>query len=77
MNSYMNFTTTCNESTIDCECVDYLQFYEPPYDESIYGQQTCGQIRQYRSRTRMLAIKYTYDASSAKAFALEYVSESG
>lgn len=73
----MNFTNECtNSADLQCKCVDYLHFYEPPYDENVYGRQTCGQLRVYRSKTRMLVIKYAYENPSVRAFALEYVSES-
>ncbi|XP_052870346.1 uncharacterized protein LOC128275769 isoform X1 [Anopheles cruzii] len=74
--SYSNFPTKCpvhNEPP--CRC-DYLEFIEPPFDETDFsGRRNCGHDVVYQTQTRSVMIKFVYWSNHSHAFTLDYVAE--
>ncbi|XP_073836756.1 CUB and LDLa domain isoform X2 [Musca autumnalis] len=79
--TFANFSKTCEriantavgKSSL-CPC-EHIQFSEPPYDNTISGQEFCGDGKVFRSKTRTLLLKFFYRATNSHVFSLQYFSE--
>uniref|UniRef100_T1PEH9 Low-density lipoprotein receptor domain class A n=1 Tax=Musca domestica TaxID=7370 RepID=T1PEH9_MUSDO len=79
--TFANFSKTCEriantavgKSSL-CPC-EHIQFSEPPYDNTISGQEFCGEGKVFRSKTRTLLLKFFYRATNSHVFSLQYFSE--
>ncbi|XP_061389118.1 uncharacterized protein LOC133324254 [Musca vetustissima] len=79
--TFANFSKTCEriansavgKSSL-CPC-EHIQFSEPPYDNTISGQEFCGDGKVIRSKTRTLLLKFFYRATNSHVFSLQYFSE--
>ncbi|XP_013112094.2 uncharacterized protein LOC106090460 isoform X1 [Stomoxys calcitrans] len=79
--THANFSKTCeriSNSAVGksslCPC-EHIQFSEPPYDNTISGQEFCGEGKVFRSKTRSLLLKFFYRATNSHVFSLQYFSE--
>lgn len=71
----LNFTKECPRNDYSCNCIDFLSFSEPPYDENATETRLCGQSNVFISKTRVVVIKYVYQASRYNVFNLTYATE--
>lgn len=70
-----NLTVPCTISDVDCECVNYISFSEPPYESA--ERKWCGKLPySFRSRSRVLVITYVYQLREYNIFNLTYTTES-
>lgn len=79
LDSDANFTQTCNDDDKGgtCQCLDYLSFSEPPYEDSSLEKKWCSIAPfEFRSRSRVLVINFFYRFGHNNSFTLSYVSES-
>lgn len=72
----LNFTKTCQRNDYACNCTDYLSFSEPPYDENSAETRLCGQTNVLASKTRVVVVKYVYQANRYNVFNLTYETKS-
>lgn len=72
----LNFTKECPRNDYSCNCTDYLSFSEPPYDENATETRLCGQTNVFTSKTRVVVIKYVYQANRYNVFNLTYATKS-
>lgn len=75
---YANFLSNCENPKSGagvCRC-DYVAIAEPPYDTSSNIVYNCGNIFDYRSKTRSVLLNFVYWNNYSDVLKIEYASES-
>lgn len=72
--NYTNFLANCEYPTSGgdaCRC-DHIVIGEPPYDQRENLVYNCGSMKEYKSKSRSVQIKFVYWNNYSDAFQLEY-----